>query len=87
MLLEKYKYYPQIIQNTRYIVEASSFEFDFKTPKNKKFTESKENDFLLLKQLAYEGLHKRYGINHLQAIERVEKELAVINQLNFCAYF
>lgn len=42
---------------------------------------------MLLKQLAYEGLHKRYGINHLQAIERVEKELAVINQLNFCAYF
>lgn len=87
-LLEKYQYYPQIIQNTQYIVEASSFEFDFKTPKNKKhFTDSKENDFLLLKQLAYEGLHKRYGTNHLQAKKRVEKELAVIDQLNFCAYF
>lgn len=87
-LLEKYQYYPQIIKNTQYIVEASSFEFDFKTPKNKKhFTDSKENDFLLLKQLAYEGLHKRYGTNHLQAKERVEKELAVIDQLNFCAYF
>lgn len=36
-LLEKYQYYPQIIKNTQYIVEASSFEFDFKTPKTKTF--------------------------------------------------
>ena len=58
-----------------------------KPQKQKHFTDSKENDFLLLKQLAYEGLHKRYGANHLQAKERVEKEMAVIDQLNFCAYF
>jgi DNA polymerase-3 subunit alpha len=87
-LLLKYSPYPEIIENTKYIVDECSFDFDFKTPKNKKhFTESKESDFKLLKQLAYEGLGKRYPNENLQAKIRVDKELAVINQLNFCSYF
>jgi error-prone DNA polymerase len=87
-LLDQYKNYPQIIENTKYIVNECSFDFDFKTPKNKKFfTDSKENDFKLLKELAYEGLSRRYPSNDQLAKARVEKELRVINQLNFCAYF
>ncbi|MDF2932764.1 MAG: polymerase subunit alpha [Chryseobacterium sp.] len=87
-LLDKYSQYPEIIENTKYIVNACRFDFDFKTPKNKKyFTESKETDFKLLKQLAYEGLDKRYPGDNIQAKARVDKELAVINQLNFCGYF
>jgi len=88
VLLEKYSQYPEIIENTKYIVEGCSFDFDFKTPKNKKhFTDSKESDFKLLKQLAYEGLSKRYPDDNVQAKARVDKELAVIDQLNFCGYF
>ena len=87
-LLEKYSQYPEIIENTRYIVDECSFDFDFKTPKNKKyFTESKESDFELLKQLAFDGLHAKYSVDDIQAKARVEKELAVIDQLNFCGYF
>ncbi|MDN3607542.1 DNA polymerase III subunit alpha [Kaistella yonginensis] len=87
-LLEKYKYHPQIIANTKFVVNECNFDFDFSTPKNKKhFTDSKENDSKLLRQLAYEGLSKRYSADHLQAKARIEKELAVIEQLNFCAYF
>ncbi|MYY25890.1 DNA polymerase III subunit alpha [Elizabethkingia anophelis] len=88
MLLEKYKPYPRIIENTKYIVDSCDFKFDFKTPKNKKyFTRSKEEDFELLKQLSYKGFERRYSPDDTHAIARVEKELSVILQLDFCAYF
>ncbi|KNB61167.1 MULTISPECIES: DNA polymerase III subunit alpha [Chryseobacterium] len=87
-LLNQFRDYPQIIDNTKHIVSECSFDFDFKTPKNKKYyTDSKEADFKLLLKLAYEGLTRRYPDNNKQAIERVEKELLVIDQLNFCGYF
>lgn len=87
-LLERYAPFPEIIDNTKQIVNECSFDFDFKTPKNKKyFTDSKENDFKLLRQLAYEGLNKRYPDENALAKERIEKELKVIDQLNFCGYF
>ncbi len=87
-LLDKYKQYPQIIENTKYIVNECSFDFEFKTPRNKKhFTDSRENDFQLLRKLAYEGLNRKYETNNARAKARVEKELGVIKELNFCAYF
>lgn len=87
-LLNKFKAYPQIIKNTEWVLEQCHFEFDNKTPKNKKFfTESKESDFELLSMLAYEGLKKRYPDCNRSAIQRVEKELKVIDMLNFSGYF
>lgn len=87
-LLNKYKPHPKIIENTKNIINECHFEFDFSTPKNKKhFTDTRENDFKLLKKLAYEGLSRKYAPNHPGAKERMERELGVIDQLNFCAYF
>jgi len=87
-LLGRYQLYPEIIENTKNMVNECSFDFDFSTPKNKKhFTDNRENDFKLLKQLAYEGLNIRYPDNNSDAKARVDKELAVIDQLNFCGYF
>jgi len=87
-LLDQYRHYPQIIQNTAYIVEQCSFDFDFSTSKNKQYyTDSRESDFKLLTQLAYEGLETRYGKDHPEAKARVEKELGVIDQLKFSGYF
>lgn len=87
-LLNKFKDYPQIIENTKYIVNECSFDFDFSTPKNKKhFTDSKKNDFKMLEKLAYEGLSRKYSADNIAAKARMEKELGVIDQLNFCAYF
>ncbi|MDC8105000.1 DNA polymerase III subunit alpha [Chryseobacterium sp. B21-037] len=87
-LKNQFESYSEIIENTRHIVNECSFDFDFETPKNKKFyTDSRENDFKLLTKLAYEGLTRRYPDKNRQAINRVEKELAVIDQLNFCGYF
>lgn len=87
-LLDQFRLYPQIIENTKDLVNSCSFDFDFSTPKNKRnFTDSGAKDFALLKQLAYEGLEKKYAVGHIEARARMEKELGVIDQLNFCAYF
>ncbi len=87
-LLKNYDLYPQIIENTQQLLEQCHFHFDYKTPKNKKnFTESKDSDIKLLKKLAYKGFTKRYPDDDGKAKARMDKELGVIDQLNFCAYF
>jgi len=87
-LIAKYAEYPEIIKNTEFIIEQCNFEFEFNTPRNKKFyTKSKEGDRLLLENLAKSGLTKRYGINNKEAKTRVLKELKVIDDLNFGGYF
>jgi len=86
-LIEGYQSHPEIIKNTQKIIENCNFEFDFNVPKNKKyFTDSFENDLALLTRLAYEGLVIKYG-NDRNALARVEKELKVIAELEFCGYF
>lgn len=88
MLLEKFKDYPQIIDNTLELVQKCNFEFSFDTPRNKKYyLADRDSDIKLLTVLAYQGLEKMYGNGHQEAKRRIEKELQVIEQLNFCAYF
>ncbi|UCA58498.1 DNA polymerase III subunit alpha [Chryseobacterium rhizoplanae] len=87
-LISAYRQYPQIIRNTTWMLEQCHFEFDYTQPKNKRhFTGSKESDFQLLKDLAYKGLKERYPHDDETARARVEKELTVIDLLNFSAYF
>ncbi|MDR6764344.1 DNA polymerase-3 subunit alpha/error-prone DNA polymerase [Flavobacterium sp. 2755] len=83
-----YQQYPQIISNTEYIIKQCNFEFDFTTPKNKKyFTHSRQADIELLTVLAHQGLERRYGKENTQAGARMIKELKVIDQLEFSGYF
>ncbi|WP_294959793.1 DNA polymerase III subunit alpha [uncultured Flavobacterium sp.] len=87
-LIELYKDYPEIIQNTRHIIEHCNFQYDFESPKNKKhYTKNKAGDIALLTTLAEEGLVWRYGRHNAEAKARVEKELKVINDLEFSGYF
>ncbi|WP_426484633.1 DNA polymerase III subunit alpha [Flavobacterium sp. 2] len=87
-LIDLYKDYPQIIQNTRFIIEHCNFQYDFETSKNKKhYTKNKAGDIALLTTLAEEGLVWRYGRHNAEAKARVEKELKVINDLEFSGYF
>ncbi|MFM2213070.1 MAG: hypothetical protein RL427_333 [Bacteroidota bacterium] len=87
-LLAQFSDYPQLIENTQTIINACHFEYDFYTPKNKKhYTGNKQDDSALLTKLAYEGMIRRYGEQHAEAKARVEKELKVINDLEFSGYF
>jgi DNA-directed DNA polymerase III PolC len=80
--------YPELLKNTDFVMEACSFEFDFKSPKNKSvFSSSKNQDLALIRQIAEEGLVYRYGSCHEEATARVNSELEIIDELNFNAYF
>ncbi|WDF58126.1 DNA polymerase III subunit alpha [Flavobacterium sp. KACC 22758] len=87
-ILKCYEGYPQIISNTEKIIADCHFEFDFKTPKNKKYyTNNKKDDLQLLTTLAQKGLEWRYGQHNAEAKSRMFRELKVIDQLEFSGYF
>ena len=87
-LLYAYKDFPQLIENTKNILEDCRFDLDVKAPKNKKvFTGDRYEDLLLLEKLAFEGMIYRYGEQNEEAIRRIKKELEIINNLGFCSYF
>jgi len=80
--------YSFLTNNTIALMEKCNISFDFHSVKNKKvFSESKENDKILLRKLAYKGMKYRFGENNAVAKQRVDKELSIIEQMDFVAYF
>ena len=87
-LFEAFQQYPSIISNTLRIMESCSVETELHQDKTKKiFSASKEDDRQLLRKLAFDGINRRYGLQNTLARERVEKELRIIDQMDFNAYF
>lgn len=87
-LINNYSRVPKLIENTRRLLAECSFDFDFKSIKNRKtFTGNRRDDKELLHKYAIDGLTRRYGANDKNAKERVEKELEIIDKLNFSSYF
>jgi DNA polymerase III alpha subunit len=87
-LLSKFSEYPELMTNTLTVMESCCIEMDFTKPKTKSvFTTSKAQDKELLRKLALDGLEYRYGKGNKEAEARVEKELKVVDHLDFNAYF
>lgn len=87
-LLRAYSPVPKLIENTNRLLADCSFDFDFKTTKNRKtFTGNRYDDKQLLYKYTMDGFIKRYGANNKSAKERVLKELDIIDNLNFSSYF
>jgi DNA polymerase-3 subunit alpha len=89
-LEEIFSDFPDAIINTEKILNNCSVHFEFGKLSNKNlrfYTGSAEGDADLLRTKAYEGLAYRYPDRPENVIERVEKELAVINRMNFASYF
>ncbi len=87
-LLPFYEKYPEIISNTQRIIDECNFQYEFGVPQNRKFfNKSREEDIKMLTGLAMEGFERRYGKENTIAKARVEKELKVIDELKFSAYF
>ena len=87
-LLKAFREYPEIIENTRKLLAACSIEFEFKKNKNKKFfTNSHEEDIKLLRSECKKGLNYRFGKPSQQVVERMEKELELIDNFGYCSYF
>ena len=87
-LMQAFHQYPAIITNTLKLLDQCSIELDFHTDKTKKlYSASAEDDRKLLEKLAMKGLIQRYGQDNIEASNRVMKELKIINELGFNAYF
>ena len=86
-LLEAFRQYPFMVTNTYKLMDACTIEIEFHKDKNKKtFSATPEDDKILLQKLTQDGFQFRYG-NNKKARERVTKELKIINDLGFNAYF
>jgi len=80
--------YPEVIQNTKKILAECLVEFDFKTNKNKQlFTNSKDEDYKLLRKECEKGLKYRFAKHDKTVVERMEKELKMIIDLGYTSYF
>ncbi len=80
--------FPQIIKNTQQLIENCSIDFVYGKSKNKAcFTGSRAEDFELLKSEVEEGVKYRFGKASTAVRDRINTELKVIHDLDFCAYF
>lgn len=87
-LVKQYIDFPRIVENTRRILEVCHIDFQLGKNKNKKiFTTSKKEDSQLLRKLAYDGLPYRYPNADQEIHNRLEKELRMIDELDFNSYF
>ena len=87
-LINAFQQYPYIVTNTYRLIDACQVRMEFGKDKNKKnFSAGKKADMQLLKKLAYDGMEKRYGKNNPGALARVNRELAIIDEMNFNSYF
>ncbi|MCK5782511.1 MAG: DNA polymerase III subunit alpha [Flavobacteriales bacterium] len=87
----KFSEFDIIIKNTEFIINNSSIDFEFGhdvRPKNKKaFTESVDEDLILLRTLIKEGVKYRFGEYNDVLRARIETELSVIRAKEFVSYF
>ncbi|MCO6460915.1 MAG: DNA polymerase III subunit alpha [Saprospiraceae bacterium] len=80
--------YPDIIRNTEALIDSCSIDITSARTNNRQcFTADREGDYKLLAKLAATGCIRRYGRYNEQAVRRVESELKVIRELDYCAYF
>src|SRR5688500_2767777 len=88
LLMQKFSQYPSIITNTLQLLDKCSIDIAFGTDKTKKqYSASREDDRILLEKFAMEGMRMRYGNKNKKAEERVKKELRIIHNQGFNAYF
>lgn len=80
--------YPEIIENTKELLAQCTIDFEYKTNKNKQvFSGSKDEDRKILREACKKGLKYRYGKPTQKVLERMEKELKMIDELGFSSYF
>jgi DNA polymerase-3 subunit alpha len=83
--------FPDIIQRTEQLLKKCTIHFSFGDdvqPQNlQTYTGSKQQDKVLLTSLCEEGLAKRYPIVTKLVRERIKRELDIIEQKDYLAYF
>ncbi|MEI6277047.1 MAG: DNA polymerase III subunit alpha [Prolixibacteraceae bacterium] len=87
-LTDAFHQYPEIIENTEWLMDQCSIDIEFRKSKNKRsYSKTREDDKLLLEKLANDGMLYRYGKNNQTAKQRIRHELEIIDNLGFSSYF
>ena len=90
-LMLLWKNLPEAISNTYYIAENCNVDLEigkYKFPSFLRFNNFNDNDtFTTLWNLAFDGLYQRYPEDNSEAIDRLNKELNVIYNLELTDYF
>ena len=87
-LYSKYRGVEFLLDNSERLIESCSFGLELKKNKNKKtFTGSQSEDQELLRSKTYAGFQNRYPKRNKAILERLKKELDMIHELGFDAYF
>ncbi len=88
VLYEKFSNCQSFLRNTEAVMNGCKFEFDFKTGKNKRiYTDSRKTDTEFLRKLTFDGAVKRYDVSDEKVLERIDRELGIIEEMEFEAYF
>ncbi len=86
-----YAEYPFIISNTERVLNNCKIEFEFGKFSNKNlkhYTGTEQGDVYLLRNECFKGLQYRYKNGPSEIVmQRMEKELQIISQMNFASYF
>ncbi|MFI5151183.1 MAG: DNA polymerase III subunit alpha [Bacteroidia bacterium] len=89
-LYAAYASYPFLAQNTERLLTQCSIDFQYDKFANKNlkhYTGSAAGDIDLLRRECEKGLLYRFGTPSPTVLERMEKELTIINQMGFASYF
>jgi DNA polymerase-3 subunit alpha len=89
-LKQQFQRFPQVIANTEKLLSQCSIEFEFGTDKNKSVvTGSRQQDLQKLEALALDGFASRFCHKPYQkkAFQRLRREMEIIGERNFAAYF
>lgn len=80
--------FPELIRNTKYVLDHCSINFKLGADKNKKHvTGSVASDWDMLVTRAWEGFQDRYDTGNEVLRDRFQRELNIIKAKSFCAYF
>lgn len=80
--------FPDLVRNTRSLIDRCSIDFTLGTDKNKKTITGNENDdWDMLTTKAWEGFQDRFDTGNPYLRERFQRELETIKIKNFCSYY
>lgn len=87
-LQRHFEQYPQLIKNTKFILENCCLDLELGTDKNKKYvTGTGKSDWEFLVTKANEGFSMRYDVSNAVLEARFQHELDIIRLKGFCGYF
>ena len=90
-MMNAFAEFPEVLYNSQALIDNCSiyFEFGEQYPhKNQQtYAGSAQKDFEKIKQLCYAAINHRYKVPNKEIFKRIEKELSIIRQKGFLAYF